>query len=189
MQITPDIGVPYSVGISYMDLRERAEATCNTAVILGEFGLNLVPTSEDDVIASALITSYASNDQVTSKQVSNTRAAELAPATFLRVNEILSEFGHQVVESSMQIRHLITNKLLIDSDHADPRVRLKAIELLGKIEDVGLFSQKSEVTVTHQSTSDLRETLRSKLHKLVGDDEEIVDAVVIDSPRIEDLPE
>ena len=56
------------------------------------------------------------------------------------------------------------------------------MELLGKISDVGLFAEKTEVTVTHQSTEDLRNKLRGKLEKLVqpvddiaeGDYEDVV---------------
>ena len=52
-----------------------------------------------------------------------------------------------------------------DTEHA--KIRLRALELLGKISDVGLFAEKSEVTITHQSTDDLRANLRKKLEKLV----------------------
>jgi hypothetical protein len=58
---------------------------------------------------------------------------------------------------------------------------MKALELLGKISDVGLFAERTEVTVTHQTTDDLRETLRAKLGKLVKD--EVIDAEVVDSPK------
>jgi hypothetical protein len=58
---------------------------------------------------------------------------------------------------------------------------MKALELLGKISDVGLFAERTEVTVTHQTTEDLRETLRAKLGRLVKDD--AVDAEVVDSPK------
>ena len=53
---------------------------------------------------------------------------------------------------------------------------MRALELLGKISDVGLFAEKSEVTVTHQSTEDLRDKLRGKLEKLVQPVEDIEDA-------------
>ena len=46
-----------------------------------------------------------------------------------------------------------------------------------RISDVGLFSEKSEVTITHQSTDDLREKLKGKLEKLVAG--EVVEAPVI----------
>ena len=56
---------------------------------------------------------------------------------------------------------------------------MRALELLGKISDVALFAEKSEVTITHQSTDDLRDKLKTKLEKLVVG-EAIEDAVIID---------
>ena len=88
------------------------------------------------------------------------------------------------MDSAAQIRHLVTNKLLIESENADPRIRIRALELLGKISDVGLFAEKSEVTITHQSTDDLREKLRSKLEKLVNPVEYAEDAVVLEGEAI-----
>ena len=44
---------------------------------------------------------------------------------------------------------------------------------------MALFAEKSEVTITHQSTDDLRNKLRSKLAKII-DAEEIDDAIIID---------
>jgi len=71
-----------------------------------------------------------------------------------------------VVDHAVEVRHLVTNKLLEESQNPDPRIRIRALELLGKVSDVGLFSEKHEVTVTHQTTDDLRHKLREKLQKL-----------------------
>ena len=60
------------------------------------------------------------------------------------------------------------------------------MELLGKISDVGLFAEKSEVTVTHQSTDDLKKNLRKKLEKLVNPPEVDDDAVVIDAETVDE---
>jgi hypothetical protein len=156
------------------------ESVANTAKELGEHGLDLEPTKEDKDVAAKLVTSYADNPEGTSKKASTKKLATLTPASLLLTNSILKEFGQSVVESSMQIRHLVTNKLLLETDNPDPRVRIRALELLGKISDVGLFAEKSEVTITHQSTDDLREKLRSKLSKLVNPADEVENAVVID---------
>lgn len=180
LEVIPEIGVPLCPEAKYIDLRERAEAVCNTADYLSneDFGFDLVLTSEDEAIAAKLAFSYASNATVTSKEVTHKRAAELRPASLVLVSEILKEFGQQVVQSSVEIRNLVTNKLLLESEHPDPRVRLKAIELLGKVSDVGLFVEKTERVVTLQTSDELKEQLRSKLSKLVRSDEEIIDAVV-----------
>ena len=37
------------------------------------------------------------------------------------------------------------------------------MELLGKMTDVGLFTERKEITVTHQTADELREKLREKL--------------------------
>jgi hypothetical protein len=91
----------------------------------------------------------------------------MTPASLVLTNSILEEFGTSVAESATQIRHLVTNKLILEADNEDAKIRLRALELLGKISDVGLFAEKSEVTITHQSTDDLRANLRKKLEKLV----------------------
>ena len=173
------MGVPFSPDIPYVDLRERAEAACNTASKLSEHGLDIKPTKEDKDIAAKLAVAYADNPEKVSKKVSAKKAATLTPASLLMTNSILQEFGRSVVESAIQIRHMVTNKLVLETDNPDPRVRIRALELLGKISDVGLFAEKSEVTITHQSADDLRDKLRSKLAKLVNPKEED-EVIVID---------
>tara|TARA_R100001015_G_C4565667_1_gene124670 strand:- start:229 stop:882 length:654 start_codon:yes stop_codon:yes gene_type:complete len=166
--IEPEIGVPLADDIPNVDLKERAEAACNTALKLAEHGLDLEPTVEDEDAAAKLALAYADDPEKTSKKVTAKKAATLTPASIVLTNNILQEFGHSVAESATQIRYLVTNKLLLESENADPRIRIRALELLGKISDVGLFAEKSEVTVTHQSTEDLRNKLRGKLEKIIS---------------------
>jgi hypothetical protein len=80
----------------------------------------------------------------------------------------------------VHIRHTVTNKLILETENPDAKIRIRALELLGKISDVGLFSEKSEVTITHQSTDDLKAKLRKKLEKLAKPEDKIEDAVVIE---------
>ena len=182
--LKPEVGIPVSEGADSSDLKEKAEAACNTAQELAEHGLDLEPTKEDKDVAAALSTSYAENPGKTSKKATNKNISKLTPASLVLTAAILQEFGHSVAENAAQIRHLVTNKLLIESENQDPRIRMRALELLGKISDVGLFAEKSEVTVTHQSTDDLRAKLRSKLEKLV-EPAEIEDAVVIENQTLD----
>lgn len=178
--VEPEMGVPLEKSVPPVDLKDRMESVANTAKELEEHGLDLEPTKEDKDIAAKLVTAYADNPDKTSKKATPNKIAALTPASLLLTNSILQEFGRSVVESSVQIRHLVTNKLLLETENADPRVRMRALELLGKISDVGLFAEKSEVTITHQSTDDLREKLRSKLAKLVNPADEVENAVIID---------
>lgn len=184
LMLDPEIGVPFSDKVPYVDLRARAEAACNTALELGEHGLDVEPVAEDRDTAANLALAYADNPEKASKTVNDKRAATIRPASMILANSVLQEFSHSVVESATQIRHLVTNKLLLETENPDPRIRIRALELLGKISDVGLFAEKSEVTITHQTSDEIRERLRSKLEKLINP-EPAEDAVIIDDTPID----
>jgi hypothetical protein len=144
-------------------------------------GLNLEPTKEDKDIAAKLSVAYAGDPEKTSKAVTAKKAASLTPASLVLTNNILKEFGQSVVQSATHIRHLVTNKLLLETENPDAKVRIRALELLGKMSDVSLFAEKSEITVTHQSTDDLRSKLREKLERLIKvEDNRSKDSIVID---------
>lgn len=177
--LTPDLGVPITPETDITDLRERAAALCNTIELLEEHGLEVDPTSEDKDIAASLAQAYATDPEKASKTVTTPRASKMTPASLVQTRAILDEFGTAVARHSVEIRHLVTNKLLLETDNPDPRVRIRALELLGKITDVGLFTEKTEVTVTHQSTDDLRKKLREKFNRLIDKTDDVIDVVEI----------
>ena len=61
----------------------------------------------------------------------------------------------------------------------DAKIRIRALELLGKITDVGLFTEKSEVTVNHRSTEDLVNSIRSKIQRLMHP-KDVEDAKIVE---------
>ena len=179
--VEPELGIEISPNLPPVDLKTRTEYAAKSAKELEKHGLNLEPTKEDKDVAAKLTVAYADDPEATSKKVTTKKAAALTPASLVLTNNILKEFGQSVVESATHIRHLVTNKLLLETENPDPKVRIRALELLGKMSDVSLFAEKSEVTVTHQSTDDLREKLRAKLNKLVKvEDDRDKDPVIID---------
>lgn len=185
MVLTPDLGVPISPETPYLDLRERAAAACAAAEALG---LDVDPTPEDVENAAKLVTAYAADPESTSKQVTTQRAAKLRPAVLIETRQILDEWAQKVVENAAEIRFLVINKLVKESENPDPRVRIRALELLGKISDVGLFSEKHEVTITHQTTDDIKASLREKLAKLRArtvEAEEVKEKPTLDGEEID----
>ena len=185
LAIEPELNVPMTDDNPFTDLTVSANGAANSALFLAEHGLNIEPTKEDQDVAAKLATAYADNPENTSKKATPKRMAALTPASLVLTNSILTEFGQSVVESATQIRHLVTNKLLLETENNDAKIRIRALELLGKVSDVGLFAEKSEVTITHQSSDDLRAKLRGKLEKLVNPPEDIEEAVVIDAEPID----
>lgn len=164
------------------DLIQTARAAAKAAALLEQYGLESSPTEDDKKTAAAMAVQYAKDPMAMSAAATPARMAKQTPAALKMTAHILNTFGHAVVKDAVQVRHMVTNKLIDETENPDPRIRLRALELLGKITDVGLFTERSEVTVTHQTTDDIRERLREKLNamKNVTPESEVEDAVIID---------
>lgn len=171
-KLTPDDGVPITPEPHCMDLQSRIDASVATlewlrgadASVLDDLDIEI--TQQDIEYANQIVATFAEDPELASTAVDNKAAATMRPATMLAVKGILDEFGHHVVESSVLIRHLVINKLILMTENADPRIRIRALENLGKMSDVALFTERSEVTITHQSTDDLKAKLKAKLDKV-----------------------
>lgn len=167
---TPDLGVPLvKDSLASPDLSERISAAATTIELLADSGLPpeaLQNEGEEAENIEDLARAFALNPEEANKVVTTAKLSAMRPAVIQQLDEILSEFNHVVVRNSVQIRTFVTNKLILEAVNPDPRVRIRALELLGKISDVGLFAERSEVTVTHRSTDDLKQTLREKLNAL-----------------------
>ena len=87
--------------------------------------------------------------------------------TAVKLGSILSEYDKQVVEDSAQLRTYVTNKLVEVSDCGDTKHELRALELLGKISDVGLFAEKTEINVNHTADS-LEHAIKDKIARIIG---------------------
>lgn len=176
LQIEPDLAIPFPQDdVVFANFREKALAACNSAEFLG---LDLEPTEEERATAEQAVYQLAENEDKANKTLVK-QSAKYTPATYKEVKSILDEYSIRVVDNALQIRLLVTNKLLIESQNEDAKVRLRALELLGKITDVGLFTEKSEVTVNHRSTEDLVNSIRSKIQRLMHP-KDVEDAKVIE---------
>ena len=189
MTIAVDVqtNVPVPTDNPSIPLTERIAAAAETTKLLAEHGLEVEASNADRNNAAAIATAFAEDPVKTAKKATPRRTAALTPATLLLTDRILKDFGHSVVKNSIQIRHLVTNKLIEETENPDARIRIRALELLGKVSDVGLFAEKAEVTVTHQTTDDIRDRLRDKLTKLVDitPDDDVEDAIVLDGQTID----
>jgi hypothetical protein len=103
--------------------------------------------------------------------------AEEAPPTptssavALHLKALVNEYDHQVLESNIQARQYIINRLLDISDpsgETKPMEQLKALELLGKVSEIGLFMERVEVNINTKSTAELEEDLVKTLSKYMG---------------------
>lgn len=176
-EVEEHIPIPTGASKSYKDVRAKAVAACNAAQLLEKEGYNADDASlkQSKDAAKAILTSLAKGQEPQANVVNN---ALSTPGGAYFVRSILQEYDMEIVHEAKSLRHYVTNKLIIESDNNDARIRMKALELLGKISDVGLFSDRTEVTITNRSTGELEDVLKSKLKKLMGN-AEVQDAVIL----------
>ncbi len=91
----------------------------------------------------------------------NSRAAAVAAGAFLRA------YGAQLAFEPAVMRAAITNKLLEIADCGDVKYELRALELLGKHCDVGLFTERSEITINHSTPESLEEAILARVRRLM----------------------
>jgi hypothetical protein len=93
------------------------------------------------------------------------KSAEAAAA-----HHLVKRFDFQAFSDALQARNFITNKLIELADNGDPKIELKALELLGKHSDIGLFTERSEITVHHTTSTALESSIKERIKRLLNSD-------------------
>ena len=177
--LTPDLEIPFidpnDQDFDKLTLRERSEVAVRTINILGAAGAEFDEDYEDLSVARDIIRGEEKLDE---------KLLSKNPGAIAHVQRLLSEYEDQVVVEAARLRNYVTNKLILESDDNDAKIRIRALELLGKISDVGLFTEKSEITYKTQSDEELDKSLEERIQAILN--KNVVDITpeqVFGSPR------
>jgi hypothetical protein len=85
------------------------------------------------------------------------------PPAVKKLVGMLTAYDWAFVEQAKEIRGMAVAKILEETDHPDARIRLKALELLGRVTEIGLFTDRIEVKKTELSDSELDAKIKEKL--------------------------
>lgn len=162
IQPTPDHPIPFDLSDEQPKTRKDGIAIAvNTVDLIEELGATVDYSDEDLFKAEELINGAQKSSDVRHITI----AAEAKAASVL-----VRKFDFQAFTDAQQARNYVTNKLLQLSDCGDPKLELKALELLGKHSDIGLFSERSEITITHKTSSDLENSIKERIKRLLNAD-------------------
>lgn len=84
------------------------------------------------------------------------------------LDTLLSEYDRELIDSAVRIREYVKNKLLVESKNSNGNIRIRALELLGRMKDVGIFTDRMEVTYKTKSDEELMDELNRKLERFMG---------------------
>ena len=159
--IEPESGIPFPFDTTPEEIeqfRERAKAAVETIKEIVALG-GEVEITEDDRVKARGAAAIDAPLRVTEKNA----------GALVHLEAILSEYDRDLLNVSSRLRSYVTNKLLLETIDEDARIRLKALELLGKVGSVGLFTERIEVDVKHRSVEQVDEELGQILEKYLGD--------------------
>lgn len=155
---------------------EKLAVAANTVELQEALGSVLDLDQADLDKEKALIENAVKNKK--SKDLSQPNTA-FAAAAFLRT------YGQQLAMDAAQARAAITNKLMELANCGDARYELKALELLGKHSDIGIFTERSEITINYKDPADLENEIKERVKRLLN--ASIVETVSLVDSLDEDL--
>lgn len=150
---------------------DNARVAASTAMLMSELGMPFEMTEEDERKARELFQNVDSRKKSKKDTSTSVTHPDLYSAPVAaRLSALLNEYDKTIIADAAQARTYIMNRLLDISACGDTKNELRAIELLGKMSDISAFTEKSEITITHRTSEDLRKAISDKISKLLGKD-------------------
>jgi hypothetical protein len=174
---TEEYPLPFSLDPETTDtFVEEVQVAAETADLLVELGSPLEVSPEDAERERKLIEAVAKNKD--RKPLSRLNTAYAASA-------FLKTYGQNMAFDVIQARSAITAKLMEIANCGETKYELKALELLGKHSDIGLFTERSEITINYKEPEDLENAIKERVKRLLNAD--VVDVTPIGLDLDEEL--
>ena len=93
---------------------------------------------------------------------------------------MVTAYQWKFVEQAEELRSMSVAKIVKETDHPDARIRLKALELLGKVTEVALFTDRIAIKNEDVTDEELDARIKEKLGKYMGV-ADVVDAEIIET--------
>ena len=117
------------------------------------------------------------------------------PQAVRHLTSMLTAYDWEFIQQAKELRGYAVAKILEECEHPTASIRLKALALLGKVTEVGLFTEKIEVKKTDMTEDEVDRKLKEKLAKFMDvtdvqpiEDIDVIEVTATPAPP-EDEPE
>lgn len=105
------------------------------------------------------------------------------PAAVQHLVGMLTAYDWEFVQQARELRGYTVAKLLEECENPNANIRLKALGLLGKVTEVGLFTDKVEIKKTDLTDEEIDKKLKDKLAAFMGvQDAEPIEDIEVSTP-------
>ena len=94
---------------------------------------------------------------------------------------MVSAYQWKFIEQAEELRSMAVTKIVRETEHPDARIRLKALEMLGKVTEVALFTDRVSIKTEEVSDEELEKRIKEKLGRYMGK----ADIVDVETKEIE----
>lgn len=137
-----------------------------TALFLKSLGADDTELSEADARAAREAFAIAVNPEADAAQQRKAILLARTPAAVRHLAGMLSQYDWDFVEQAKELRGYVVAKLIEETKAPDPKIRLKALKLLGDVTEVGAFTERVEVVKRDATGEELERRVKEKLEKL-----------------------
>jgi hypothetical protein len=126
---------------------------------------------DDDILSEAQQEKVtdAFNALTTQDPRSKQRLLELdLPEEIKSAVGMVTAYQWKFVEQAESLRSMSVAKIVKETDHPDARIRLKALELLGKVTEVALFTDRIQIKNEDVTDEELDARIKEKLGRYMG---------------------
>ncbi len=164
------------------DPADVVDGMAKTVDWLKELGAVDTDTLVSEAQSQAARTAFTNIVTAKPAEMTHTSLANIkTPEAVQRLVGMLSAYDWEFVQQAKQIRGYTVAKLVEETEHPNANIRLKALVALGKVTEVGLFTEKIEVKKEEVSDTELEARIKEKLNRFRG----VID--VVDVSEDEDV--
>lgn len=156
-------------GLDRATPEQTLNAQVNTTKWLEQLGVEDDSKILQEAEAKAARTVFAALTNNTAPHDTKTQLTLLkTPESVRHLVTMLSAYDWEFVEQAKQMRGMAVAKIIEETNHPDARIRLKAIEMLGRVTEVALFTDRVAVTKTDMTDAEIDKKLQDKLDNLLN---------------------
>lgn len=181
IEFEPDVFYNSSEGILDTDEVTPAQAldakikTKDWLAELGAMDSDTIITQLDKDAARSTFANLITNAPT---QITHTAIAQIkTPEAVQHIVGMLTAYDWEFIHQAQQLRGYAVAQLVEETKNPSANIRLKALGLLGKVTEIGLFTDKIEVKKEALTDNELDQRIKDKLSKFMGvvDIQEITD--------------
>ena len=148
---------------------QTVDAKVNTLDWLQQLGAVDTDTKADELDTQHARKAFANLVSATPDEITHTSLAQVkTPQAVRHLVTMLTAYDWEFVERAKELRGYTVAKILEECENPSASIRLKALALLGKVTEVGLFTDKIEVKKTEMSDAEIDSKIKEKLNRFMG---------------------